>query len=207
MHYRIHQPLLVARQRHPKRFIICLLILLAIVCIGGKVLTAPVQGHRIALDQKVVRSNSSIIKAPAASNLDNQYFLLHLPLGYRLSSSRIDTGDSLLTDVILKPSITGTSIHNVAVLQLPSGGLESVSNFRVRSTAPGTYKLSSMKLSGDIITLSTRIDGEAGEVVAFWPHGTLLATIAVSTGEAASNGDTEANTTSLQTLLNAWRWH
>jgi hypothetical protein len=57
------------------------------------------------------------------------------------------------------------------------------------------------------VTTFVRIDGENGEVVAFWPHGGRLATLAISTGLQAVSGDSDANTTKLQTLMANWQWH
>ncbi len=207
MRYQLHHPIIITKQRHPKRWLGGLTLLVLIVIVIIKLLTAPAQGHTNIVDQAVKSTRHQTVKPAPASTLDNKYFRLRLPVGYSLNNTQTAAADSLLSATIFKPSTGGTSIINVAVVNLPPDGLTNLSAYRVRSQSPATYKLESTTIKGDTVALSTRLDGESGEVVALWPHGAYVATLAVSTGTLATSGDTAANLKSLQTLLAAWQWH
>ena len=178
MQYRIHQPIVLAQRRHPKRWIIGGLIVVVGVIITVKVLTAPVHGHTIAVDHTPSKIHPASAAPAPASTLDNQYFTLHLPLGYKLNSSQSAAADSLINAIIFKTSTFGTSIISVAVVKAPDGGWQNLSSYRARQQAPDKYAMTTVAQGADTLSLVTRRDGEAGEVTAFWPHGAYVATIA-----------------------------
>jgi hypothetical protein len=205
MQYRIHQPVVIERRRHPKRWLIGAGLLVSAVAVVIKIIAAPTQGHTTSVDQTYKKTTYPIANVVPASTIDNQYFRLPLPAGYKLNASQLGTADALLSDTIFKSSNDGTRIIAVAIVSTPSGGLEQLSNYRARATAPAVYRLTQQTIKGQPVTLSERLDGEAGEVVAFWPHGSDIATLAISTG-LQSGGDTAVNRANLQTLLDSWQW-
>jgi hypothetical protein len=206
MQYRIHQPIILAQQRHPKRWIIGGLIVVVAISIMVKILTAPVHGHTIAVDHRPSKIHPAGAAPAPASTLDNQYFTLRLPLGYKLNSSQTTAADSLVNAIIFKTSAFGTSIISVAIVKTPDGGWQNLSSYRARQQAPDNYSIASLAKGSETLSLITRRDGEAGEVTAFWPHGAYVATIAVSTNTQGT-GDTDANRANLQTLIANWQWH
>jgi hypothetical protein len=184
---------------------ICLLLVIII----SKLLTAPVQGHKIAVDHAIKQSQSTTPKPVPASILQNQYFRLQLPIGYspQTNTAPLPTG-ILLTQTILKTSTNGTEIITVSVTGLPTGGLANNSSYQLRVQSPQIYKITTQTIAGDTLSLSKRIDGQSGEVVAFWPHGAWLATVSLTTGLDDNSSDSQqtANLTDLQTLLANWQW-
>jgi hypothetical protein len=206
MQYRIHQPIIIAPQRHPKRWIIGGIIIIIAVGVTVKILTAPVRGHTVAVDQTPSKVHSVSAVPTPASTLNNQYFTLHLPLGYKLNSSQTATADSLMNAIIFKTSSFGTSIISIAVVKNPEGGWQNLSSYRARQQTPDNYAITNLTQAGDTLTVITRRDGEAGEVTAFWPHGGYVATVAASS-DTQGTGDTDTNRANLQTLLANWQWH
>lgn len=206
MQYRIHQPIVVAQQRHPKRWIIAGLIIIITASVTVKILTTPARGHNITVDHRLTKTQHVRATPTPASTLDNQYFRLHLPLGYKLNSSQTSAADSLINAIIFKTSSFGTSVISIAVVKAPDGGWQNLSSYRARQQAPDNYTITSLTQSGETLSLVTRRDGEAGEVTAFWPHGGYVATVAVSTNTQGT-GDTDSNRAIVRTVLANWQWH
>ena len=206
MKYRINQPLMRARKHHPRASVVStvLLVIVTTVLIGK--LAAPASGHRVAVDRSIAQPKPHATVQAPASTLDTTYFSLKLPLGYLLQSSQSGGAGMLYTATIIHPSIDGSRIIGISISQLPAGGLSESSAYRARTLAPQTYAVMPLKVSGESINLATRLDHEAGEVVAFWPHATILATLSISTGMAASESDQVSNEASLRTLLKNWQW-
>ena len=180
VHYRIHQPIVTAAQRHPRRWIAAGIFAVVSVIVIVKILTAPAHGHIVAVDHTVTTKRAVSAKPAPASTLDNQYFSLHLPVGYRLNSSQTTAADSLLNAIIFKSSSFGTSIITIAIVKSPEGGWQELSSYRARQQAPANYGITTQVIAGDTVGIVTRLDGTDGEVTAFWPHGALVATLAIS---------------------------
>ena len=88
---------------------------------------------------------------------------------------------------------------------LPSGGLSGDTSYTVRTQQPAEYQMSAKQYAGDMVHVAS--DSSTSSVVAFWPHGSYLATISISAGTDAPSGDNNADElNSLQPLLNAWQW-
>ncbi len=206
MRYRINQPLARARKRHPKLFLLIVLLVVVALSLVIRGFAAPVAGRRISVDRTVAQPKPHASVQTPASTLDNAFFILQLPVGYALQTSQMNSGGMLYTATIIHPSIDGSRIIGISVSQLPAGGLGESSFYRARVLAPQTYIMTPLKTPNESIMVATRIDHEAGEAVAFWPHGSLLATLSVSTGEASSEADQASNEVSLQALLRHWQW-
>ncbi len=206
MQYRIHQPVILAQRRHLKRWIIGGLSVVLAVITMVKILTSPALGHNVAVDRKALTVHPTSAAPAPASTLDNKYFTLHLPSGYKLNSTQTTPTDSLVSATIVKGSAFETSVMSVSVVKSPDGVWQNLSSYRARQQTPNNYSISSFSQSGETLSLVTRRDGEAGEVVAFWPHGAYVATVAVSSSTQGT-GDTETNQANLRTLLTNWQWH
>ena len=206
MQYRIHQPVILAQRRHLKRWIIGGLTVVVAVITLVKILTSPALGHNVAVDRKPLIIHPTSAAPALASTLDNKYFTLHLPSGYKLNSTQTTAADSLVNAIIFKSSTFETSVMSVSVVKSPDGGWQNLSSYRARQQTPNNYSISSLSQSGEILSLVTRRDGEAGEVVAFWPHGAYVATVAASSSTQGT-GDTNNNQANLSTLLANWQWH
>jgi hypothetical protein len=203
-----HQsPVVSRRWRLPKRRWLLVGLLVIGIYIVSRILSSPAEGHQEAVDQKLIPAQPTTAPAPAASTLNNQYFTLRLPVGYSLQASSTTTPGLLFNQTILKASNEGSLIINVGLSTL-DGGLSENSSYRLRAENPQTYGLSSQLIGGSTVTISTRLDGSDGEVVAFWPHGNYLATVSVTDGTGDTpGGDTAGDQTVLMSLLKGWQWH
>lgn len=177
----------------------------AIVGWGVHQLTAPVHG-RPTSGGTVPRTKR--LAKPAvlpASNLQNDYFQLALPTGYRVQAGNAETPGILYTQTLIKPANFGSLIVVIAVKAMPEGGLSEDSSYRLRSQQTTRYKLSSQTLAGESVQIAN--DSQAAAVVAFWPHSGYLATISVTSGISDPGADDNADqVAALRTLLAAWQW-
>ncbi|HVX24604.1 MAG TPA: hypothetical protein VG992_04695 [Candidatus Saccharimonadales bacterium] len=178
-----------------------LVVLVAVIWVD-RILTAPAVGHTETPQLKVAQTAPKTQAVPPASRAANQYYQLALPPGYTPQASTQPSG-LLLAQTILKPGAQGTLIINIGVSRLSAGGLAANSSYKLRANDTQTYAASEL----DGVTVFTRLDGMNGEVVAFWPHGSELATISVTDGVGnAGSGDVATDRASLDTLLKLWQW-
>lgn len=206
MLYRLHTGLVRQQKRHPWRFAAVIVVVVIFISGFATFLARPAEGKNTFVDLPIKRPTHRSATLPA-STLDNQYFKLMLPVGYRISGGQNNTGDALRVDTIIKPSGFGSAIISVAIVTKPSGGVSELTSYRVRAEASSSYQIADKTIGGDQLKVASRLGGEAGEVVAFWPHAGYVATIAVSSGEAANGSDIDINQAILQTILKNWQWH
>lgn len=182
------------------------LVLLGITGIIAHNLSAPVHGHVTSVDLKLAKH----AHPPAApqlppATLQNSYFSLSLPTGYRVPADSPVVPGLLYEQTIIKPSSTGSLIISIALKNMPDGGLESDSSYQSRVRQADRYHFRTQIAQPDTVTVAN--DAQSVSVVAFWPHGGYLASIAIATGvdsPVVNNNNEEL--AALQSLISGWQW-
>ncbi len=169
----------------------------------------PAIGHqeKVSLPMHAKTAAHPATSQAPASDLDNSYFSLALPAGFVPQSSQSPSAGLLYSQTIIKPGAGGSLIISIGISNLPAGGLKESSSYRLRAQQTQTYKLTEQTINGANVTVAARNDGAGGEVVAFLPHGSYLATIGITSGvQAVGGGDTAGNQAVLSQLLQLWQW-
>jgi hypothetical protein len=209
-YYRLNKRLELRQQPRwrRKRWLVILVVLVA-VGIVAHVLSTPAQGRSIPVDLKLTRVPAA--NAPpttpqaAASTVRTAYFSLPLPPGYAQQDASTTIAGRLYNLTVIKQSLSGSLIINIAVSDLPAGGLAGDSDYQLYSQSPGHYQLNSQAVKGDKLMIAS--DVQLGGVVVFWPHGNYLATMGVSSDLGNSSPDDNADElAAVQPLLQAWQW-
>jgi hypothetical protein len=189
---------------HKWRWLIGLLLLLTVVIVVFRVISAPVHGRQVPVDRQLTPKPHVTAPTLPASNVQSNYFDLPLPAGYKPQAAQAVPG-LLYSQTILKPSSFGSLLINISLKPLPEGGLAADSSYRLRQQT-SRYHLTSQSVDGDTVQLAN--DTESAAIVAFWPHGGYLATISVSSGLGnPAADDNRQELKALQPLLTAWQWH
>lgn len=185
---------------------------LAVLIIGAVALafvvhtvSAPVHGRPSHSVYKFVnKSKPKGTPIIPASEIQTAYFDLPLPAGYRQQSVN-SVPNLLYSQTVVKTSLSGSIIINIGLKQLPNGGLEGDTNYRLRMEQSGHYKLENQNIKGDRVV--TANDNQSAAVAVFWPHGNYLATISASSGldNPVSDGNAQ-ELAALWPLLQAWQW-
>ena len=97
-----------------------------------------------------------------------------------------------------KPGQSGQSIV-LSIRNLPAGGLKEDASYRLRKSKPAEYTETNVAVGSATATLMRKNTGE--EVVAFLPHGKLLATVAVE----GTTPDADLTEPAI-TLLKSMQW-
>lgn len=193
---------LVRRHARATRRIAALVVVVATASfIAGK-LAAPVHGRQISSDLPAkVRKTAS--QTQPTGRLDSDLFTLSYPGTYQLqdSSPKIPAGLEYYR-TLLRHSALGSSVVNVSLKAAPNG-LSGDSSYNLRLQHPETYHLQTVTIAGEPVIMASRAD--TGEVVAFWQHGSQLATVSLNE-VLASPGDDTANIQSVKDLLGGWQW-
>jgi len=179
--------------------------LLIVLLLGGYLVSRSVFGPshgRATHSGATLPSQRPITEPLPATTVSSKYFQLDLPTGYKPQEPQTASG-LLFTQTLTKPSTTGSLIITIAIKQLPEGSLSADPDFHLRETQ-SRYHLTNQVFNGEVVHLATDTDSAA--VVAFWPHGNYVATIAVRSGVSNPFGDDTAEQQSLQPLLKAWQW-
>jgi hypothetical protein len=197
------------KNTHRKRNVGISLLLLVAASIGVHSLTSSSSvGKQVAVDEKVVTTDG--IQAPVtqvrtpAQQVASPYFTLALPVGY--NPQPLSTAAGLLfAQTILKPGSMGSQIIQVAVKNLPSGGLSGDSSYTLRQSQPATYVLTAKSYQGETVELADST--QTATVTAFWAHGAYEATITVTDGvDNPADGTNQDIMHVLQGLLADWQW-
>lgn len=194
------------RYLNRRRLIVGLIVLL-LLFIWSAVhwLNAPSRGHIIPTDQAKLTKTAPVIKAPPAATLENNYFVLALPLGYAVQSDNQTPPNLLYSQTVIKTGDFGSLIISIAIQNLPAGGLSADSSYQLRTGQPARYQLTSQVVHADMVQIAS--DTQSASVVAFWPHRNYLATISVSSSlDTPSSDQNSEQLAALQPLLNAWQW-
>ncbi|HWB38845.1 MAG TPA: hypothetical protein VG604_01235 [Candidatus Saccharimonadales bacterium] len=205
--YRLHEHPTKSRGRpriYRKRNLAACFILIAIIFVM-RLVSAPVQGHNTKVDVQLKQSPTSHHSTLVpASQQSNRYYRLNLPVGYSAQPIQNVAG-LLVSQTITKPGALGSLIINIAVKNMPEGGLGNDSSYRARQQDTARYRLTSQNLGGDNITISN--DSQSEAVAAFWPHGGYLATIGIESSiQNPATDDNADELRSLQAILTAWQW-
>jgi hypothetical protein len=132
--------------------------------------------------------------------VQSAYFQLPLPAGYEAQAAS-QSGPLLYQQTLIKPSDEGSLIIVIAVL---SQALTTNSSYTSEIQQPARYHFTSKSVDGDTVEIAD--DTQSGGIVAFWPHGSYLATIGISSGIDNPGGDDSDELTALRPLLAAWQW-
>ncbi|MEO7363922.1 MAG: hypothetical protein ABIV43_00230 [Candidatus Saccharimonadales bacterium] len=169
-----------------------------------RALSQPVAGKNSDIDVPYTISKPKNLAQPSVT-VTNDYFVLPLPTGYRQNSSQTDAADARYTTRLVKPSTSGSLLVTIAIVDTPPGGMQQLTTYRSRSQSPQLYTVTNQFVGDQQVTAFERRDGAAGEAVVYWPHGSVVATIAVTTSLQSAD-DSAANREVLLTLLEGWRW-
>lgn len=194
------------RPRRRKVGVSIVAVILILVGVIVHYLDAPAEGHTIpATDAaKVVKATTKPPASPA-QQLTNDFFSLSLPPGYNVQSHQPTPSNLLFNQMITKPGGFGTLIIAISIANMPSDGLDGDTSYTFRAQQPSVYQMSTKNYGGDTVHIAS--DSQTSSVVAFWPHGSYLATVSISSGTDAPSGDgNQDELNSLQPLLAAWQW-
>ncbi len=183
------------------------LIIVGAVWLGVHLLTTPATGHVIPTSDYQPRSKKSTVSPAAisAGTLETAYFDMKLPVGYQPQPATPAVPGLLYQQTLLKPSSVGSLIVAMAVKTMPEGGLGNDSAYALRQQHPEQYSFTKQQVGGDTIVIVT--DAQSAAVVAFWPHGTYVATLSVTSGVSTpGHSDASEEKDALQPLITAWRW-
>lgn len=148
-------------------------------------------------------SSSNLIQAPAANNT---YYLLKMPLGYKVQDFKGKLpADQLYVQNILGNDGQGSQLIAISISS-SDGGLENNSAYQLRSTNPSQYAKSTETISAQQVTIFT--DNQNSNVVAFWSHGPYILTISVSSAYQlySAGGGQNPEVGILNNFLNNFSW-
>lgn len=191
------------------RWLVPIIIVTSVAILGilaVRAISAPSHGHATNSGGKIAAQH---IKPPIPRRFDtaanNAYYDLSLPTGYTSQSVSQATPGLLYQQTIIKSAAGGSHIISVTIQSLSATGLTELSAYQLRSSQPGRYQLTTVQSKGQPIQVAR--DLQSASVVAFWVHGSTVATIAVTTALAEATdagGQNELRT--LQPILDAWQW-
>lgn len=167
--------------------------------------SAPVQGHNTAVDVPIHKTTSKSAATAPATTPQTSYYRLSLPPGFHVQAASQSVDGLLSSQLLTKPGALGSLIINIAIKPLPDGGLDNDSSYRLRELQTSRYSLTSESHAGDTVHISN--DQQSAAVVAFWPHGSYLATIGISSSiDNPATDDNADEIATLHTLLANWTW-
>jgi hypothetical protein len=169
------------------------------------VVTAPVSGRIVPVDAKPSKPLKQAKTAVTSQTLSSPYFSLVLPPGFEKQTSGQLPPGLLYQQNVIKPSAFGSIIVSIAIRPMPEGGMSVDSSYNLRVWQADRYHLSHQTLNGDLV--STFNDSRQASVVAFWPHGSQLASISLNSGlNNPASDDNKSIVSALQTIISAWQW-
>ncbi len=189
-------------------------LILAVIVVISHFIDRPVHGRALShlnvsmLTSKAataVTSNAVTTKPTPPGTLSNGYFTLSLPAGYVSQTNNQAPAGMLYAQNVIATSTDGSLLIAIGLKQMPAGGLSADSSYALRSKQPTNYKVTSQTVNAETVQVSSGVQDDG--VVAFWAHGSYLATISVTTGLAgtgASNVPSEQQ--ALNGLLSGWQW-
>lgn len=204
---------MLAKRKHfawfTKKRKIQLVIMLVIVTglwFAWRQISSPVTGKTVVTNASTsLQQKNKTAKTPAATSIKSNYFQLDLPAGYRIQATSSSVPGLLYQQTLVKPSTMGSVVINIAVKDLPEGGLSGDSSYQLRVKNSSKYSMSSETLNGRTVVLAS--DAQAGAITAFMTNGGRMATVTASSGVSNPSGDSnEAQRKALQPVLEAWRW-
>jgi hypothetical protein len=201
--YRHGAPVRLEPKQHSRRrlgYLIAAVIIVVVVAV--RIISAPAQGHQVAVDQKLQPKQAAVAPLPPASTVQSSYFHLALPVGYQQQGAQPVQG-LLYDQTIIKPSALGSLLVSIGVSN-NDDGLANNPSYRLRQSNPARFSITTKTIHGDTVSITN--DNQSAAVAAFWPHGDYLATIAVSSGFAGTDGDNSDELAALLSLLSAWQW-
>jgi hypothetical protein len=178
---------------------VCLLALM------GYVLNAPAKGTIVENPKLKLKPSANAVPTTAPLQQSNTYYSLHLPVGFSSLSSPSTPAGLLSAATLKKNSASGTQLIAIAIKNMPDGGMTNDSAYQLRSSQSAHYTLTTQSVDNDQVRIAT--DTQSAGVVAFWPHGNLLATISISeTYDDPSSSSSTVLSSTLQTVLQSWQW-
>lgn len=188
------------------QLVVILLVLLGL-WLAWRQISSPVTGKTVVTESSAsLKQSSKKPKTPDATDIKSNYFQLSLPAGYRLQSKSDSVQGLLYQQTLVKPSTMGSVVINIAVKELPAGGLSGDSSYQLRVKNPSKYVMSSESIGGRTVVVAS--DAQAGAVTAFMTSGGYMATISASSGVSnpTTNDNNATQRKALQPVLEAWRW-
>ncbi len=189
-----------------RKYLLASVLLLGMIGLLAHIFSAPVKGHSVPIDTKLIK-HVGTPKEPVlpAQAVQSSYFSLALPSGYRVQASGLPPPNLLYQQTMIKSSKTGSLIISIAIKDMPGGGLSGDSGYNLRVQQASRYRFTKQILHQD--TVSVANDAQSAAIVAFWPHGAYLATIAITEGvENPAFNDNNNEVAALKPLLAAWQW-
>lgn len=191
-------------RRHARaaRWVAAVVAVVALVSFMASKLAAPVHGRKIAADLPA-KARKVSQQAAASGQLVNDFFTLSYSGSYQLQDSnpKIPAGLEYYR-TLLRHSSLGSSVVNIS-LKAAQDGMSGDSSYDLRLQHPETYRLQTVTFASEPVVIASRAD--TGEAVAFWQHGSQLATISLNE-VLTSPGDDTANVQALKKLLAGWQW-
>lgn len=184
---------------------------IAIVIVIGlwfawKQISSPVTGKTVVTDASAsIRAKGKTNKTPRATDIENNYYMLKLPAGYRVQATNESVSGLLYQQTLVKPSTMGSVVISIAVKNSPEGGFSGDPSYQMRVKNSARYTMNTESIGGQNVVLAS--DAQAGAITAFIANGGRMATVSASSGVSSPTGDNnEAQRQALQPVLEAWRW-
>ncbi len=201
------QEAVVTPRKHRRRraTLIGIGVLLLVALIIAAKLNAPSHGTIVAHPQPIAKKTVTTPQASQPISQSNSYYSLSLPAGFNALGGGVTPSGVLYTQSLTKNISLGHLVIAIAIKPTPDGGLTSDSSYKLRTSQPARFHMSTQSVQGESVTIAN--DSESSAVVAFWPHASTFATISLTLGfegPPADNNSDELAT--LQTIMNAWQW-
>lgn len=178
-----------------------MLLVLVVGIVAWRQLQAPSQATIRQLP--TTRSAAKVPTAPAAKTINDTYAHFTFPGSYLIANqqSKTTTHNYLL---VRAGGLVGVSSRvGVTIAAQDSGTLINNSSYRARA-ANAAYRTTSWRVDGQTIPGFIKESADDGfEMTAFWQHGTMLATISLTSPQLT---DDQALTKEFEALLASWRW-
>lgn len=195
----------VKAKRKPRKKLIALLIFVVIIlALGGAAyatrhtLTSPVKGSVVS-----TLPDDSKQSQVQLDQYDGTNFSFVHPETYIEQNPKAAPPAGEIEAHTFISSGMNSEVLTLAVTNLPTGNLNDDGSYSMRAQNSAKYKMKTVVVKNEKVTVFSATDSQQYQQAAFWPHGGKLLTVAL-TGAAS---DVPGMTSEFNDMVNSITWH
>jgi hypothetical protein len=192
-----------AKRKSRKKLIALLVFVGIILALGGaayatrNTLNSPVKGKVVSTVPASTKQSQVELE-----QFDGTNFSFVHPITYieQITKGALPSGEIEAHTFI--SSGMNTEVLTTAVTNLPSGNLSDDGSYSMRAQNSSKYKMKTVVVKNEKVTVFSATDAQQYQQSAFWPHGGKLLTVAL-TGTAS---DVPSMTSEFNDIVNSLSW-
>jgi hypothetical protein len=142
-------------------------------------------------------------RTPADKTINSKYFVTKYPGRYRLRTVPFGQSASLAAWQLTAPQEPGvgqSTTISIVIENLSAGGVQQSSTYKLFTSRPGIYKLSSGTYDNEPVIIAKQTEPTFQQTI-LWPHGSTLLSVSLTAGS-----ETDVTGQEIQTVLQNLRW-